>query len=352
MPRYDLIVAGAGLSGLSCAIHFLHRQPGASVLVLEKLPGERYSRYHRICGEALSDKARREMAPIELAGRRQRIRYAEERWPDGTAIRAKVSGHIVDRPLLLASMKENLLSLGGELIETPLLAIGGDEDGYLIRTAEDAHTCRWLVGADGAFSRVRSELFDEKPGSLIPVKQFLLPGSMERDDCIIFHFDQRYDGAYRWEFPCGDVINAGFPKGTQEPFSDALEESGRYIPIGALQNVVSGNCCLVGDAAAMVNPLSFGGIRIALLSGKRAAMAIAKGDLGGYQSWWERSPFSRRDIYEAYLECKTWSDEEMSAFVQPFRKGYSMIAFILAYLRWPGRRRMTSAYLHSFIYGW
>ncbi|MDD3398484.1 MAG: NAD(P)/FAD-dependent oxidoreductase [Candidatus Methanomethylophilaceae archaeon] len=352
MDRYDVVIVGAGLSGLSCGIHLLLLEPEWKVLIMDRLSSESYPRYHRMCGEALSDAAVEEMKPIKLTGVRHRILFAEEHWPDGTVIKAKARGFIIDRPAFLGSMQEMFQGLGGCILWDRLQSVQESEDGFVLQAREGNISCSWLVGADGAFSRVRSELYSEQPRSMIPVKQFLLRGRMASDDTIVFHYGSRYQGAYRWEFPCGDHTNMGYPKGCQEPYGDVVEENGRYIPIGALKEVVRGRSCLVGDAAGMVNPVSFGGIRVAMLSGKKAALYLSRGSLEGYQSWWDDSQYSRTEFYEAYLEGRGWNDEDMSEFIHPFRKGYGISAFIRAYLRRPGQRRMVMAYLRSFKIGW
>lgn len=352
MNRFDVVIAGAGLAGLSCGIHLLLHRSDLKVMILDRLSSDSYNRYHRMCGEALSDATVKEMSPIELAGVRHRILFAEEHWPDGTVIKAKAKGYIIDRPKFLSSLQHRFKELGGEIREDCLLDVRDGGDGFTIRTKTGEVSCDWMVGADGAFSRVRSNLFQDRPRSMIAVKQFLLRHKAVSDDTIVFHYHSRYQGGYRWEFPCGEYTNMGYPKGCQEPYGDIEEENGRYIPIGALREVVKGRCCLVGDAAGMVNPVSFGGIRVALLSGRKAADSLAKGDLEAYQSWWIDSPYSLPAFYEAYLQGKEWSDDEMTDFIHPFRRGYSPLAFLLAYLSKPKQRRMIVAYLRSFKVGW
>jgi digeranylgeranylglycerophospholipid reductase len=352
MRSYDVVIVGGGLSGLSTGIHLLLRRPNLDVLIIERLSGSSYGRYHRMCGEALSDAALREMSPIQLLGRRHRILFAEEHWPDGTVIKARAKGYIIDRPELLRSMQDRFRAAGGTIRNEALKDVTPVADGYILNTEDGAISCSWLVGADGAFSRVRKQLFHERPRSMIAVKQYLLPRKMEADDTIVFHYHSRYQGGYRWEFPCGESTNMGFPKGSEVVTDEVEEENGRYIPIGALHEVVSGRACLVGDAAGMVNPVSFGGIRIALLSGRKAAEALSIGNLQRYQVWWGRSPYSNENFYQCYLQGRDWSDEDMADFISSFRRGYGLMSFIRAFFAKPEQRKMVMAYFRSFKYGW
>ena len=352
MLKFDTVIIGGGLAGLSCGIHLLDSKPGSDVVVIDRLQDDAYDRYHRTCGEALSKATEKEMKPIRLVGQRHTIDMIEEVWPGNLIIKAKIRGFIIDRPIFLHSLQDDFIGRGGHLINGSIARIVTEGDYYLLHTGEEVIRCRWLVGADGAFSRVRKSLFLETPKELLAVKQFVVQRFSEDDQTIRFVYDEKYGGGYLWEFPCGSYLNTGYPKGCGHLIDDIVEENGRYIPLGSLENVVQGHACLVGDAAAMVNPLSFGGIRIALLSGKMAAKALAKGDLSNYQKWWIKSSFSDPVFYDCYVTSKGWDNEDMWQFIHPFRRGYGVIPFVLAYLSRPNQRKMITSYYRSFKLGW
>lgn len=352
MSSFDTVIIGGGLAGLSCGIHLLNSKPGSNVMIIDRLQDESYNRYHRMCGEALSQATVKEMKPIHLMGKRHHINKVEEVWPDNLVIKAKVRGHIIDRPAFLQSLCDDFIARGGLLKNGFIQKIIFESDHYQLFTSEEVIRCNWLVGADGAFSRVRKYLFSETPKTLLAVKQFIIQRLSIDDQTIRFVYDEKYKGGYLWEFPCGSHLNTGYPKGCDQLRDTVVEENGRYIPLGSLQTVVNGNACLIGDAAAMVNPLSFGGIRIAMLSGKMAAKSLAKGNLNFYQNWWSNSPFSNSTFYDCYLESQGWSNEEMAKFIHPFRRGYGVISFIRAYISKPDQRKMILSYYRSFKWGW
>jgi len=54
MQDYDVLIVGGGLAGFSCACHL--KGKGLKVAVIERMSSERYGKYHRTCGEAVSNR--------------------------------------------------------------------------------------------------------------------------------------------------------------------------------------------------------------------------------------------------------------------------------------------------------
>ena len=322
------------------------------MLLLDRLDEARFSRYHRMCGEAMSERAVEDISPLPLKAVRHRITRVRELWPGDIEIVERENGVILDRPRFISSIHSGVEAKGGEIDKGNVTGVRKEGDLYRVETKEGSYLTRYLVGADGAFSRVRNDLFEERPKVSVAVKQFILDERPEDDGTITFIYGHRYGGGYRWSFPCGENVNVGYPKGTDEPGGKVLEENGRYIPIGGLECIVRGNACLVGDAAAMANPLSFGGIRVAMLAGRRAAEAIARDDLPRYQKWWSRSKFSNPRFLRAYMQVKDWDDETMRRSTEPFRNGYKALPFIRSMVRMPENINMYMAYYFTFRYGW
>ena len=155
--------------------------------------------------------------------------------------------------------------------------------------------CKYLVGADGASSRIRTSLYPNlKVKYSIPIRE-CYQGALDLDvDYIHWFFPRmrprpRFDVSHK-----GDVfliegsgmkvlradINKilpqyGFDPESKPIWKDACMEpllhdalvSGSFVP-------AKGNVLLVGDAAGLIFPISFEGIGTALKSGMMAAETI------------------------------------------------------------------------------
>jgi digeranylgeranylglycerophospholipid reductase len=176
-----------------------------------------------------------------------------------------------------------------------------------------------VVGADGAHSVVRRDLFGTEPAIYMNVVQYIVDRSMEGR--FHFFFDERYKGKYRWEFPSGRHVKVGFPLGADPQPDGVLERQNRTIPIGPMNRIVDGRACLVGDAASQANPVTYGGIRNGLTAGRMAAEAILAGNLDLYQSNWSRSLLADPCYYETHRLLRGGSNSMLQGLVEPFRYG-------------------------------
>jgi flavin-dependent dehydrogenase len=131
-----------------------------------------------------------------------------------------------------------------------------------------------------------------------------------------------------------------------------VEVHQRDISFGRLDKIVSGNACIVGDAAGLVNPVSFGGIRTALVSGRMAAEAIAKRNLRQYQTSWKRSGFADPVFMDGYHALAAMSNEEMARSIRPYKGGLTAFNHAKAILRYPEFRKLYRSYSQSLRYGW
>ncbi|MFP4545464.1 MAG: NAD(P)/FAD-dependent oxidoreductase [Methanomassiliicoccales archaeon] len=350
MGDYDVIVVGSGPGGCSTA-HFLrHYAPGMRVLLLERLDDIRFQRYHRMCGEAVSARTFRElgMPPAEVV---HHIDKVEEHLPGGIRIVAPVKGYILNRPRFLRGIIDRYLRSGGEMAMASVCRVV-EEDGFLVTyRSGESHRARYLVGADGAHSTVREQVMGDEPSLLIPAVQHLVDRPPVQDT-IIFKYHSRYQGGYRWEFPCGEMTKVGYPSGTDRMEEEVVESHGRPISAGGAGTVRRGNCLLVGDAAGQTNPLTFGGIRPALVAGKMAAQAISRGRPDRYARWWGRSPMNDPDFLRAYRKLSQMSDGELEESMRPLRKGYSVPSYLRAWFTLPEYRILYRAFRKSYYHGW
>ena len=163
---------------------------------------------------------------------------------------------------------------------------------------------RYLIGADGPFSVVRSKVFNQKI-RVLPVIEYLVKIENEIDTSkLLLYMDKDWLGSgYAWIFPKSkNEANIGLgsveKNNLNELLMDFLEnkvkkEFGNYQILENRSSVgpwikepirmVKDKALLVGDAAGLVDTISGGGIGNAMLSGRLAAEAILESDLPPYQ---------------------------------------------------------------------
>lgn len=164
---------------------------------------------------------------------------------------------------------------------------------------------KYLVGADGPASIVRRRVFREKM-AVYPALQYLIEAEKEFDcKTLKIYFDQeRFPLGYAWIFPkTRNTANIGWGSGGkvnfQEKFKDFLENTikkdfGNYRILKNISGVLpwegkkirltKDNALLVGDAGAMIDPITAGGIGNAMVAGEHAAKCIISKKIDSYPS--------------------------------------------------------------------
>ena len=287
MQIFDVIIVGAGPSG--CAAAYDLAAAGRSVLLCDR---QRFPRV-KPCAGALTIKTVRA------------LRYSVDPIVRTIATGIHVTNNL-DKPTELRSKNpvclmtvraefdhfclQQTIAAGAEfqLIED-VSALEEKDDHVVLHASTAEFQARFLIGADGANSRVRLLLGDQpwfRRALAIEAHAPLHENAQPME--IDFGVVQR---GYGWSFHKGDHLNVGLYteqqgiKLTRALLAEFLKRKfqredfdhfvGHYLGIGGLHYTpLHPRIFLVGDAAGMTDPVSGEGICNAIKSGQAAAKAI------------------------------------------------------------------------------
>ncbi len=322
------------------AVKRLNELGEEDIIVVERMSGEAFDHYHRTCGEAISEyNAKRCLLDDSFTIRP--VNKIIMTFGD-VIIDIPAKGRVIDRVALLNSLRMDSRAV---YVNDQVLSVKESDGGYEVECGKETYHCEYLIGADGAFSRVRDNVFGVSPYGKFPIVNNIVEDGNED---TFLHFEIVADGrvGYRWDFPSRrGYRSVGYIKGMEE-IDDSVERGVRFGILGKLERVINGNSCIVGDAAILANPLRYGGIAAALLSGRKAAEAISKGNMQDYQRWYEHEIMFNRHFLKARFTISKWGDEEYADAIRPLKGGYSLLRGGYAILRRP---KWANVYMSIWI---
>lgn len=292
MQDFGAIIVGAGPAG--CAAAYDLAAAGVSVLLLDRKAFPRL----KPCAGALSIKAVKRMRypitpVIKWVARDLDVRL------NGGGKRAFNGPH----PIAVMTIRQefDIYCLQQAIAKGAVFRRIGDIDA--IEEAETCVTlrlqsgetlrCNYLIGSDGANSRVRRLIGYEAAPRALAIEGSIPVAACHGSPTMRFDFGY-VPGGYGWVFPKGDSINVGLyaqrpdAKLTKRDLVDyAKHATGAHsveailgYPIalgGEFYRADRERILLTGDAAGMSEPLLGEGIHNALVSGQAAARAIIAG---------------------------------------------------------------------------
>jgi geranylgeranyl reductase family protein len=293
----DVVVVGAGPAGSTAARELASR--GRDVLLLDRA---RFPR-DKPCGGGVTIRCA-QLLPFDLSPVIEHVvTGAEVRLGHrGRRVQRDYDGvltYMTQRSRLDAFLVEHAQQAGAEFRDGAQVSrVRRQPDGTFEVTTSDQHiVAQALVGADGANGIVANSLGFAKP----PEAAVALEGNIPTPAGTPSWVQKRVilqlgvmPGGYAWVFPKGDHVNVGVGgwKAIAGPrLRPALERvcrdygfdsshltglRGHHLPIGRPgAPLTTGGAALVGDAGALLDPLSGEGIYAAIASGSAVAPAIA-----------------------------------------------------------------------------
>ena len=333
MSDYDIVVVGSGPAGATTARYAA--QGGLRVLIVDK-KSELGTPMQ--CSGAVSANALHEcMVPFDdefiaepiygfltysNTGEQIRLDYR-------TYGRQQPLGYVVDRKRFDRFLSKMAIAAGAELwLKTRAVGLSWIDGGVALQLEcfgrRQEVTAKVVVGADGLMSQIGllAGLHVAIPlGDLASCLQYIVEGV---ETCGLLEIVTGHDhapGGYAWIFPKGHgmaEIGLGVARTLtdrdarwhldrfmhesfmQPRFRQAriIEVQGGGVPLAAaLKHMVADNVLVVGDAARHVNPITGGGIHMAMHSGRIAGEFLAerlpalqrfrREELKGYQERWQ-----------------------------------------------------------------
>ncbi|GEM_PF-6959267 len=278
----DFIVVGAGPAGLSVA-EILGKE-GMKTAVIER---KRDIGRAVECGEGLTG---HELKNIGFAKKFILWKGSEVElvFPTGSMF-VKRDVFSIDRASMERLLAERA-EANGVMMRTNEGVIGLKKQGkfWKIKSTRGTYEARYIVGADGFSSFVGSALGLYREREIIAGTSVRVKDN-EDTEGFRFFFSERYPHGYAYIFPRGNgFANAGVViKGKhiyeenarflRENSLKALELRGGGIPMYfVMKSIHSWRSLLVGDAAGLTDPVTYGGIYPAIMSGRIAARSLLK----------------------------------------------------------------------------
>ena len=316
--KSKVLVVGAGPAGTSAAFFLKHfdKKGEFEVTLIDRLPEEKYYKYHRMCGEGISADAFKELKPLKPTNIIHKISLTEEIYPGNVILKTESKGYLLNRSLFLEGIQKKFIKNGGKY-ENRNVVDFSQKNAITEVVFEDGAKAAfdYIVAADGANSLFRKKL-NISGGEFCAEIQYIIAQKIKTNS-IKFIYDARYRGDYRWEFPNKSTTKVGFPifigESAETPEAHSiLEHHTRVIGFGGVNKYCDSNILLVGDSACQTNALSKGGIRPAMVAGRTAAKAIVEKTPKTYEKRWRATDYASPSFYLAYTYLKKLDNSKLS----------------------------------------
>ncbi|HSD04674.1 MAG TPA: NAD(P)/FAD-dependent oxidoreductase [Nitrosopumilaceae archaeon] len=296
---YDVIVAGGSVSGLLCAREIARL--GHSVLVIEE-DYEIGTPEH--CGGLVSISGIEELGVVPTRNTLDnKIRSASIISPGGKTFSLDARSQkvvVLDRRDFDKQIAHGAKNNGAEIrVKTSFKEFKDGE----VKTSDGTMKCKMLVDARGVSSLIQKD----REGILQSAQYEVYADWIDKERIEVYFDQEKYPGFFAWVIPSHhDIAKVGVAgKGINAAMAleNFLRQKGKhsvvrkvFAPIwikGPIENFVTKDTIIIGDAAGQSKPTTAGGIYSCGLGGIFAGKAISKflesknhSDLLEYQKAW------------------------------------------------------------------
>lgn len=327
--KIEVLIIGAGLSGLTAALHFL--KSGFPVTMVEKSPYP----HHKVCGEYLSNEVvpylewlgidLNLLSPVSI----DKFQFSTN---DGQLLQATLplGGLGISRYALDHFLFQEAIDRGCHIIQDTVVDLIFNDDLFLVKTANHAQiTAKIVIGAYGkrdSLDQKLSRSFIQKKSPWLAIKAHY-DGSFPDDLVGLHNFEGGYCGVSKVENDriniCYLVDYATFKKYKSIPehrlqvlyknphlrriFETSNPLFDQPLTIGQIsfekKTVIENHVLMIGDTAGLIHPFCGNGMAMAIHSAKICASSVIAYLEGGslsrsklekqYRASWNQSFLSR-----------------------------------------------------------
>jgi digeranylgeranylglycerophospholipid reductase len=354
---YDVLVIGGGPAGSAAAM--TAAKAGLSALIVEK---RAEIGCPKRCGEGLSmhGMERMELKKDDSWAIRH-ITGTTAYAPNGRSVNVPFdpsisddySGWIIERKMFDKMLADRAANSGAKILTKTEAVSLLKEDGKVCGARLDFNGEQWdvkakvIIAADGVESKIAREAGIDVKARLtdfISAAQFEMSNiDIDPDSIELYFGTEAAPGGYVWIFPKGEHrANVGI--GVRKPWAkkraieylkdfinsrpdlkkgSIIEVNAGGVPVGGfLDDMVTDNFMIVGDAAHQVNPIHGGGIAESFIGGRMAAEVAAKAIKQGNTSkqalseynkkWWDERGNSLKKLVKLREVVESLSDDDLN----------------------------------------
>ncbi len=334
---YDVIIIGGGPAGSTSG--YLLSKAGLKVIIIDKA---RFPR-QKLCGGLLTQKTVHLInslfrETIDSLRKKEIINFESSYCEIFFRNRCIAKIHhrsvpfcFVDRSMYDNFFLQKAKEEGAEILEGEIAISTDYRKNEIVTSSGKTLRSKYIIGADGVYSRVRRELFFERRNSELwqrdlatAFEVFVEKKKVRNVDCYPKIFYGFVKWGYAWLFPNKEriIIGSGglnIKNGRKllSSFREFLSSIGLFscseirvhkghaLPYGNfLKNPVRGSTFLVGDAAGFADPLLGEGIYCAHKSAQLASLAIIQEIFEGKNAETTYCKNLREDVYPQFMGAK------------------------------------------------